>query len=618
MFSTDDNIIMARLLHTMTEKEVVTTDTNGTKSYKELLKHGIIFVENDGTVLTHIDSYIARRIIFELGLDNEIWGNTFHKDWDKVANAPIEDLVFEQLVHYFSTYGMESIGLKAMPLIPCEDIISDTNALPNVKSFTVIRVVDENTAIGIVEEYVKGIKSPHKNEVTNIIQLMSNTNISIEDIKSFELKIARCDQLNDVPKNGQDFLRYLIYKITGNTLLIKDSNTINSIKNYCYSHSTEIYKLFIKCDEIELAKIFYRFKPIFLAFKTSKKCCPIINKIRRLAVKYHEPVSGLTASNIMNLLNSDRFEDVSKVIAKSDNRTLVKLMNFALVADNNTKIYNIRNGKSFVINRNSNLTNTNKLLYMCYNQLVINNSDKLRGKTFLIPEYIDYAVPISEKQMIGNIPYGTVIDTNKKDSMTVAIWWTDFHQRTDIDFHLSNAKAHFGWNSCFRSTNILFSGDMTSANPYASEAYKVKVDDSVYLLNVNLFYGIDGTPFKFIITENDDVIKKSPVNVEDAMFAPIDMKFNGSRYMNLGFIKGNTFTFYGGELGKSITPNINLNVSALDAMVDKCRNAFKLRDFIKLCGGKVISDISEANENEDVISLEPNIITSTTLFDIID
>ena len=98
------------------------------------------------------------------------------------------------------------------------------------------------------------------------------------------------------------------------------------------------------------------------------------------------------------------------------------------------------------------------------------------------------------------------------------------------------------------------------------------------------------------------------------------MKFNGSSQMNIGFIKGNSFCFYGSELGNTRVPNLELNAKALEASVDRCLGMYKLRDFIKLCGGKVISNMDGLTdeEKENVINLEPNALTATTLFEILD
>ena len=621
-FERDDELNIIKYLHTATFDSVcASADFDATVA----LKYGLVFVDDNGNVLRKLNKAFAEAVIQKLGLNNEIWSNTFHKNWDKVEKAPIEQLVFEQLVHYFSTYGIEMLGLEAMPLIPCEAVLSNKDALPNIKAFTVIRVVDYNTAIAVVENLLKTIKAPHKNDIGAYIDLMEYTDLKVDELTSFELKIARCKQLNTVPTNGQDFIRYAIYEMTGSTLVIKNNKVIAKIKDYCLTYPNKAYNLLSKGDEVELAKVFYRLKPLILAFKESYPCKPIVNRVRRLAVKYHKPLPDANIANITSLIARNKLNDVYNLIEKADNRTLVKLINFAVSTNSDVKIYNIRNGKTFVTERESSDKSATIILATCLGQLMSKNANKLVGKTFLIPDYVEYPVPISEKQMIGNLPYGTVIH-GTKDSKTItpAIWWTDDNDRVDIDLHLINANEHFGWNASYRNGDrkILYSGDMTSANPYATEAFRIKVDeDEIYMLNTSLYYGENDTPFKFMLTDVDISNKgKSPVNVEDALFAPIEMKFNGSDQLNIGFIKGNSFCFYGSELGKGLTPDEKLNAKALEAIVERTLNMYKLKDFIKLCGGNVISSVNDLTDEEiaNVISLEPNALTATTLFDIID
>lgn len=621
-FERNDELNIVKYLHTATIDTVCTdADFDATIA----LKYGLAFVDNNGEVLTKLNKSFAEAVISKLGLNNEIWSNSFHKSWDKVANASIEQLVFEQLVHYFSTYGVEDMGFEAMPLIPCEAVLSAKNALPSIKAFTVIRVVDYNTTLAVVENLLKTIKAPHKNDIDAYISLMKYTSLRVDDITSFELKIARCKQLDTVPTNGQDFIRYAIYVTTGSTLVIKNDITIAKIKNYCLQYPREAFNLLSKGNEIELAKVFYRFKPLLLAFKTSKPCKPIVNRIRRYATTHHKPLSDVNLANVMKLVLENRIEDVIKVLENADNRALVKLINFATSsANSDTKIYNIRNGSTFVTERKTESTKANALVTMCLAQLAIRNVNKLAGKTFLIPDYVEYPVPISEKQMIGNLPYGTIVHGTKGDTITPAIWWKDGKYRVDIDLHLSNATEHFGWNGHYRNSErrILYSGDMTSASPYATEAFRIEVDeDDIYLLNASLYSGENNIPFKFMLTDVDISNKGySPVNVEDALFAPIDMRFNNTDQINIGFVKGNSFCFYGSELGNTRVPNLKLNAKALEASVDRCLGMYKLRDFIKLCGGNVISNTDNLTEEEieNVIGLEPNALTATTLFEIID
>lgn len=620
-FSIRDELNIVRFLHIATSETVC----NGA-SYDAIdaLKYGLIFVDNNGNVLEKVNQDFALSVINILGINNKIWSGTFHKSWDKVETAPIEQLVLEQLIHYMSTYGMESLGFSAMPVIPCEAVISDKKALPSTKAFIVIRVVPQETVLKIVENYIKTIKAPHKKDVDAIINLMNYTNLSINDIASFELKIARCNQLGTVPTDGQDFLRYAIYSASNSTLLIKNKKTIEAVKAYCNAKPVGAYRLLSKCDEVELAKIFYRFKPLILAFKSCRSCRPIVNRIRRLAVKYHAPLSDVNVANAIKLVSENRIADVTKVLLNADNRTLVKLINFAATPESDVKIYNIRNGSTFVSERKTNGKNAEILLSLCYAQLIMHNKNKLKGKTYLIPSYIDYAVPVSEKQFIGTIPYGTIVHTTKTDTITPAIWWKNYKGRTDIDFHLINATQHFGWNDSWRSANkdVLYSGDVTSADPYASEAYRITINtNDVYTLNVSLFSGKANCPFKFMLTDvNKANMHRSPVNVEDALLPPIDLEFIDTCQMNLGFIKGNSFCFYGSELGNAIVPDTQLNTAAMNAIVARTLNMLKLSEFIKLCGGRIINDMSEVADEKDleVINLGPNALTATTLFEIVD
>ena len=623
-FSELDIIAMMRLLH-------IAVDYNrdlglNNVSTMSALQHGLIFIDNNGDVLETIDRNFTELAIDTLGLDNETWSGTLHKSWYKVENASDEQLIFEQAIHYFSTYGMEFLGLPAMPVIPREDIISDKNALPNVKAFTVIRVVDAEDALKIIEEYICDIKSPHKNEVEAIISLMEKTSLNTDDLTSFELKIARHDQLGTVPSDGQDFLRYAVYKMTGNTLLIKNKSMISSIQRYCEQNSNAAYKMLSLCNEVELAKVFFRFKPLILAFKKSEKCRPIVNRIRRLANKHHRPLSDKNVANLTKLISKNRLRDAIDVIDNADNRTLIKLINFAnseILSDSDIKIFNIRNGSSYITEHEISYSAVDTLHALCFSKLLHNCKDKLAGKTYLIPKYVEYAAPVSEKQMIGQLPYGTVVHGSNSNTISPAIWWTDYEgYRTDIDIHLNSKNGFFGWNSDYRSvnknSNILYSGDMTSADPYASEAFRITLDDDeAYMLTACLFDGDYNTPFEFILTDVD-FTKGAPINVEDALFAPIDMKFNNTRNMSLGFVRGNSFYFYGGELGKRITPDVELNNRALDAMIIRVSNMFKLEEFINLSGGCIIRDISDVEDDAEVISLEPNTITANTLFDIVD
>ncbi len=70
---------------------------------KEGLKYGILIPDT-------ASEEIIKEAIEQYGKDGEKWNQTFHKDFEIVKNAPIEDLIMQQLIHYITTYGFESLG----------------------------------------------------------------------------------------------------------------------------------------------------------------------------------------------------------------------------------------------------------------------------------------------------------------------------------------------------------------------------------------------------------------------------------------------------------------------------------------------------------------------------
>lgn len=606
-------------------------------SADEVMPYGIAFINQSGEVVREIDKNtrdMAQRLF---ATTNAMWSNTFHKSLERVAEASMEDLVAEQLVHYFSTYGLETFGLKAIPYIPPETLNLDLDASVNKRGFTVIKVVDELTAIQYIDNYFKTTLAPNKMFVEDIIKLLRYTTLEPEEIASFELKCAQYNRIGLVPTDGTTFLRFLVYEITNSTMLIKNRETINRIKGGVMNFP-HLFKYFDSANLTKCAEVFYRFKPLFLAFKSYPYCASYINKIRRLAVKYHKPLSDINVQNVSKLFAEDRFEDAVLAIQKASNRQLIKLYNyFKDVSDSDDKtcaIYTIRNGKSYFDNsiEPKSRIETKSALAVVWAELCSRFRGTLKEKTFFIPSYIDYAVPYTEKQFIGTIPYGTKIKCPAEKAFTVAIAWENYKgNRSDIDLHLSGLKGSFGWNSNYRGEDnqILYSGDMTDATNGASEAFYFNPSDAMYIASVNNYTGYDDMPFKFFLTDKKfDHVSAGyyhnrpttpPVDVADALFAPIDLTFKDTNNMNVGFFNDKReFVFYGGELGSSIVPKHEMLADALETIASRATNVMSMRELLLMAGANVIDEIVENSEEIDYIDMSPASINFTSLLEIVD
>lgn len=624
---------LLRLFHICVDDEYkITSDAY------ELLKYGVAFVDEDGNLVREISRHLYNAGKSMFGLSNEMWKNTFHKSYEHVAETSMEELVAEQLVHYFSTYGLEKMGFRAMPYVPVEELHLDLEASANKRGFTFIRLVSEKTAIEYINDYFKRTRAPNIMLMDYILDLIPYTTLKPEEIASFELKMARYDEMGLVPTEGADFLRFMIYKVKCGTMLIKSDEVIQHIKSNAFFYPL-IYKYFDCANLEKLAEVFYRFKPLFLAFKSYEYCGPYINKIRRLAVKYHKPMNDVNIQNISKLFNEGRVDDVEKVLAKASNRQLVKLYNYfcnlVKTSGKDASLYNIRNGKSYI---NAETAERDKVedgcrLAVIWAELHSRFRNTLKGKTFLIPSYIDYAVPYSEKQFVDFIPYGTKIKRPTDKAFSVAIAWENYKGiRTDIDLHLNNATKSYGWNSSYKDDEnaIIYSGDMTDATTGAVEAFYFNPKGEKFILSANNFTGRNGVPFKMLMTEKQFPqyaswslkTQTAPIDISSAIFPPIELKFKDTSSMNIGvFDENGDFVFYGGSFNNRIVPDRKMCAMGTDALVNRSKNVLSMSLLLRLAGATVIDETQLPEEEEkraEIIDLSPACLNLTSLLEIVD
>ena len=611
----------------------------------DLFKRGVIVLDESGNLYTKPICPLLRDLILDaFGNSNDQWYNSFHKSWEKVANSSIETLIEEQLIHYFSTYGLESIGLSAHPYIPAEQLFVDLDEKPSIESFTVVRILPKEMCKTLATDYLLSLKSVNNNITppSSIRALLKFTEADPEQLASFEVKCIAYDLLHKIPQEPTDWLRYVIYKTTGSTLVIKSKELINALKRVA---TLDIYFNGIKAEK--LATIFYRFKPLFLAMKhadISDETKHKINVIRRLAKKYHKPIgNALTVQNLSKFASENNWNAVDQTISKANNRQLIKCLNWISATlytqqhvnnqEEASAVYTIRNSKLYVdVNKSA---KQRSYLYTLFeklgNELVTRFKNKFTGKTFMIPSYIDYAAPVSEKQMLDRYPFGTSI-TKPNTGFCTAICWNNIdNRRVDLDYHLNSISSDYGWNSSYRSSSrdILFSGDMTDARNGAAEAYRVsdKVTDPL-LTSVHKFYpGNQEVTFKFMLANTDKFKKSSsnnqaPIDVKDALFTPIEIKLEATDSdRTLGVFNDDKFYIYSGTLSSGRVPTMYSKLMPKIA-INKLRNSMPLKNIL-INGGATVIDENEyeslsSEEKQNVINLAPSNITASTLFELID
>ena len=632
-----DNVVM------WDDEDVVAMSENY-RSFTELLGKGILLLnENNEPFSGYISARLVEAICDRYEVSNRL-NNPFHATWDKVANADYRQLIVEQVLHYLSTYGREAFGLGAAPVVPTESFqFPDNQPLP-VESLTIMHVVDAEVANDIVEHTLTTVAAPHKNDMVFYSTYCKNTTLSPEKVKSNELRTLLYTMKDLYPEDEDEFVRYLLYRSIGSTLIIKNKKTIKTIKYAMKDEKIERFVLtgFQKANLPKLARNFLRLKPIYLAFKTPDTAS-YINKIRRLADIYHKPMSDLRVANLSNLFYQGEVEKAKKVIEKMSMRELIKVFNFVnmnrICQGGVIEAYNIRNGKIHLEegkNRTEGLTNTtmNAMDEALHQEFCNHTRRKLAGKIFFIPSYIDYCAPVSEKQFIGNIPYGTKFSF--PNTVSLGIFWENYkNKRTDLDLHLTTLSGAFGWNASYRNEEraVLYSGDMTDATNGAAEAFYTNYSklDEPYILSANNFTGMPDVPFKFICTESRfegytggvwGPPATCPIDISKTLFPPIDLKFKDTNSQTIGFGRRNVFYFYGGELNSGIIPDRSKYREYMDALYARTSTSMTLRTLLLMAGARVVSESGYEQltdeEKAQVVDLTPSALTRTTLIDLVD
>lgn len=610
------------------------------------LEYGILFV-NKHMMGVSIDRDLMNAADELYGIDPEAINATFYKNVDTVLGKSRFNLFVEQVIHYMGTYGMASIGEKPITLVPVQELNIPDVDVSKLK-VTVIRLVDDVEIANAVNETMTTAKTPSNRVVAGIKALIPFFTAPVDDIRSFELAVIAYDHLGSVPMDPKMFLRYLIYKTTGETLVVNSHRAAQNIKNHAASDTGLACRLLSRANMPDLASIFLRHKNLFLAYKAYDGCKPIINRLRRLADTYHKPMSDVNVKNAIQLVLGGSYTEAKSLIPRMDNRELVKVLNAVSarlnMTDTTPGVFNVRTGRSYckadafepltsaefdVLNQYSDW-----LLYELANRL----RPTISGKTFYIPEYVEYTVPTTEKQFMGNFPWGTAFSTECNDfnpsaPTTIGVQWVnpDEEDWVDLDLHCFTADGHhFGWNSDFYGEDgqVIYSGDMTNAPAPtgAAEAFWVKNIRVPIIFTLNEYRGPMNMKFKLALSKETIYGPRDTrdyvMDPNQLLFTPVPLQFNNGTSMTLGFFDRGCFYLYSGNLSEGAVPRGDFS-KYIAGIVFQQENRALVSNLLTFCGANVIRSLEEKETLEGeagvpVVDLSPEKLTASTLLDIVD
>ena len=583
------------------------------------------------------------------------YNKTFYEKWEDITSKSRIELLADQLVHYATTYGTGfTAGNGYVP-----------NQSPDVEiPYQSFKVVMPATDEEIYNRCIKMLQSgiALESETLNILidyivkeQRYAKYGLDIDTIKNKEAVIMLMDVTNIYGKDPFNMLRYFVFKATGKAMLIKDRRTILTIKE----NASKVD--FTRLSETEcniLASVFYRFKPLFLAFKhpadvvsakvfqnkafrkavsklkatTTGKAtnASVINRIRRLAVSAHKPFKPGFWETIIT--EEKPLTEVAERLAKDGitNFKKVTLMQAILAKLQNAsgKMYVIRNGKMWVRKDAPKVSqNMNVYLMRVYGMLEDSVVNSIRGKACAVryPKNVNLTVPTSEKNFIGNYPFGTSVDMCE-DHNVIGIYWRNEWGTEDFDLHLADFNGHFyGWNGAYTDNDnkIIFSGDMTNAEPEATELFYIGKACPDGKVSVSQYSESPKSQFKFFVArENRSNMKNRCYNARNGLKCPmcdpnnIKAEFivpvEGERDKQCALIVDNKVYLMDLTQGCGRVPDQKYAQVYIENLKNKCRSFVDLKPILEKAGFTFV----ESDDEKTEVALDLTQLSKDTLIDL--
>jgi len=600
---------------------------------KKTIEKGFVFAPQ--VVYNYSEKELIELIIKiekEVGLSGKQMNSSFHKSWIKIRDSSMFQLVIEQIFHYITTYGFERLGIydKDSVYIPNEQLeipeLKGGITLTIIKGYTKKELKQKlldllNQGIALGEDVIK--------DVVDVSLFIDINEQEIEQIRNKETKVVLYDYLGKFPENPIEFLRFVIYKSTKNTLLIKNKLTIEKIKT---EQNIDVLRLFRQYRDKhgleKLARIFFRFKPLFLAFKTNSGLKPIINKIRKLANVNHMPMRSDFLNDVTAKIKSGEslvdihfIEKLQEALSKVNTFRKIRLayaLNFR-TKDVDSILYRIRNGKSYATSFSFDMKKEAERVFKIILKSIIDDVKwNIKDKRIYIPENIVYALPTG-KQFTGDFPSGTYIVIPK--DMVVGICWDNVEDhRIDLDLSLLGVTGKIGWDADYRTEDrsILFSGDMTNANNGASELFYVrKQENGSFLLLVNYYnYNKEvNVPYKILVAKEcpSDFESNHMVNPNNVLCIAKSKINKKQMIVGLLVVSVDECRFYFSEtaIGNSITSSGKPYAGqSKKYLFDFYTNTISLNEVLELAGAKIVKDSKNADIDLSPENLERDKIIS--------
>lgn len=439
-------------------------------------------------------------------------------------------LFVKQVLHYFEVYGLGSPGLFNI------EFDGGTKV-----GMTYIKGVTKSELSEMVRNLIYSNAPVKDSEQIKRIIMDNNIDYCINSISNNELRVSLFDLTKDTFNNGDDAVRYMCYLATNSTLLIKSKQVEKAIKS-CNMISNE----FLERHSNVLSQVFNRHKRLIMSAKNDRTKSSI-NKISRWSKTRHIPVhESISKTYISKALSGQINSTVLEKISIRDKFKFLNLLDYKRKR-NDTDAFIIRNGKIHI--ENGRKIWTDKEINDVETEVLTSlkkDLAHLKNKAILLDARVHYGLPVSRKQTVGHLPFGTRVVFQGDGKISSGIYWENDWGANDLDLSTIDFNGNrTGWGrySGYSSNNsIVFSGDITNA-PHGAMEFMTS-EGVNYGLFVNIFNGKIGCQTEIVVGTKEDDNWISDLVIREKT----ELNSKGSV---IGFVKDKDFIVFQGRMSNN-------------------------------------------------------------------
>lgn len=458
--------------------------------------------------------------------------NTFFSHDERYNSNPF-DLITKQILHYIEIYGFGEPGEFSQ--------LSYEGTILPVK---IVRGVTKSVLDCMIQNILYSNAPIKDAEAFERIVRKENVSYDVNEIQNNELRV-RLFSSDQKFESGDDAVRWIVYQTTGATDLIKSKEVISAVTMYRHNITSQ----FLSMHEKVLAQVFNRHKRIILAVKTPDNKT-VINRITRASKTQHKPiVEAINKTYIAKALNHKVDPGVLDHVSLRDKFKFLNVLSWKK-EQKRFDAYLIRNGKVHLDQNRKvyGMGDIERVEQDVLDSIRKDLTERLSDKTILLDENVDYGLPTSRNQTLGNLPFGTRVSIRDK-KISSGIYWKNSWGANDLDLSSVDMNGRrIGWASyrAYTDRDVVFSGDVTNApDPLGAMEFMTSAKET-YGLFVNVFSGQTPCGVEIVVGSEgknswiDDVMIREKHQLK-------------SRGEIVGFVQEKDFVVYHGRMNNKIS-----------------------------------------------------------------